>query len=107
MELQDWHMWWKREGARGLRRLLMQDWDPIHVQGVPEAADEYDGYLSQIASRLRAGTTAEALATYLSWVEEEMMDLRGSAESRANATAVAARIIQWYEASTDAWPRRE
>jgi hypothetical protein len=33
-------MWWKRSGARELRQLFMDEWDPIHIRGVPEAADE-------------------------------------------------------------------
>lgn len=55
MELADWHTWWKRSGAPDLRRILMEEWDPIGVRGVPEAADEYDSYLPQIGSRLHDG----------------------------------------------------
>jgi hypothetical protein len=66
-------MWWKRSGARELRQLLMEEWDPIHARGVPEAADEYDGYLHQIVSRLREGAKAEDVAAYLTNVEEVQM----------------------------------
>jgi len=45
-------MWWKRKGQRELRALLMEEWDPIGVSGVAEAADEYDSYLLQLARRL-------------------------------------------------------
>jgi hypothetical protein len=38
----------------------MDEWDPIHVRGVPEAADEYDAYLGQIASRLREGACSSS-----------------------------------------------
>ena len=69
MELADWHMWWKRSGARELRQLLIEEWDPIHVRGVPEAADEYDTYLGQIASLLREGATVEDVAAFLNDVE--------------------------------------
>jgi hypothetical protein len=30
---------------RQIRRVLMEHWDPIGVAGIPEAADEYDGYI--------------------------------------------------------------
>jgi hypothetical protein len=33
---------------RRIRSVLMDDWDPIGVQGVPEAADEYDSYVMPI-----------------------------------------------------------
>ena len=42
-------MWWKRSGARELRQLFMDEWDPIHIRGVPEAADEYT--LTLVGSR--------------------------------------------------------
>jgi hypothetical protein len=58
MDLAESHMWWKRRGARELRRILMEEWDPISVRGIPEAADKYDGYLGPLASRLREGVSA-------------------------------------------------
>ena len=54
MELSDWHMWWKRRGGSGIRRLLMEEWDPIGVKGIPEAADEYDSYRGAVAGMLRS-----------------------------------------------------
>jgi hypothetical protein len=97
MELADWHMWWKRPGARELRQLLMEEWDPIHVRGVPEAADEYDTYLGQIASRLREGATADDVAAFLNDVEEVRMGLGASVASRERNRALAARLRSWYE----------
>ena len=49
MELSDWHMWWKGRGAAGVRYLLISEWDPIGVQGIAEAADEYDSYVASSA----------------------------------------------------------
>ena len=96
MELADWHMWWKRSGARELRRILMDEWDPIGVQGVPEAADEYDSYVGQIGSRLRDNATAEEIASYLTWVEEDRMGLGPSAAARSRNQALAVRLHAWY-----------
>ena len=31
-----------------VRDVLMREWDPIGVSGIPEAADEYDSYLGTI-----------------------------------------------------------
>jgi len=88
-------MWWKRSGARELRQLLMDEWDPIHVRGVPEAADEYDGYLGQIAARLREGATAEDIAA-LDDVEEVQIGLGGSAAARRTNQQFAARLCSWH-----------
>jgi hypothetical protein len=95
-------MWWKRSGARELRQRLIEEWDPIHVRGVPEAADEYDTYLGQIASRLREGATAEDVAAFLNDVEEVQMGLGASAAARRRNQALAARLLSWYEEATAA-----
>jgi hypothetical protein len=49
MDYQEWSDWYKRRGAGRLRRLLMREWDPIGVNGIPSARDEYDDYLRLIA----------------------------------------------------------
>jgi hypothetical protein len=96
MELADWHMWWKRSGARELRRILVEEWDPIGVQGIPEAGDEYDAYLGQIGSRLRDNATAAEIASYLTWVEEDGMGLGSSAAARSRNQVLAAQLQAWY-----------
>jgi hypothetical protein len=90
-------MWWKRSGARELRRILIEEWDPIHIRGVPEAADEYDTYLGPIASRLREGASAEDVAAFLNDVEETQMGLGASAAARRRNQILAARLRSWYE----------
>lgn len=35
MELSAWRAWWKRNGEQELRRLLMEEWDPIGVSDFP------------------------------------------------------------------------
>jgi hypothetical protein len=94
LELQG--QWWKRRGARELRRILMEEWDPIHVNGVPEAADEYDTYLDPLASRLREGAPAEAIADYLTDIEEDRMGLGKSAAARERHRTRAPRLLTWY-----------
>jgi hypothetical protein len=41
-------------------------WDPVGVYGVPEAIDEYDGYVGQVGRLLREGASHEGLADYFS-----------------------------------------
>lgn len=99
MELADWHLWWKRTGARELRRILMEEWDPIGVADIPEAADEYDSYLGQIARRLREGASADEVAAFLHEVETVTMGLGSSAEARSRNEALAVRLREWHAAS--------
>jgi hypothetical protein len=37
-----------REVRRNIRRVLMERWDPIGVNGIPEAQDEYDSYIGGV-----------------------------------------------------------
>ncbi len=58
-----------------IRRVLMNDWDPIGVKDVPEAADEYDMYLSDVCGLIVQGASSSKIAEYLRWVEVERMGL--------------------------------
>jgi hypothetical protein len=58
-----------------IRPVLMEEWDPIGVHDVPEAADEYDGYIGGIYSLLRDGASDERIAQHLSEIETKTMGL--------------------------------
>jgi len=96
MELEEWHRWWKSTGARELRSLLMKEWDPIGVAGVPEAYDEYDSYAGPLARRLREGANARDVAEYLAEVETERMGLPNTADQ---LDEVGVRVLAWYSAA--------
>ena len=50
---------------------------------IPEAADEYDSYLGQIARRLREDAPADEISAFLNEVEEETMGFGSSASARS------------------------
>jgi hypothetical protein len=58
-----------------IRPVLMAEWDPIGVNDVPEAADEYDGYIGGIYALLRDGASDERIAQHLSEIETKTMGL--------------------------------
>jgi hypothetical protein len=58
-----------------IRPVLMEEWDPIGVDDVPEAADEYDGYIGGIYALLRDGASDERIAEHLSEIETKTMGL--------------------------------
>jgi len=99
MELAEWHMWWKRSGARELREILMSEWDPIGVADIPEAQDEYDTYVGQIAERLRKGESGYEIGEYLIWAEGRM-GLRATDEVRERDHELGARLVSWHSAAT-------
>lgn len=58
-----------------IRHVLMAKWDPIGVCGVPEAYDEYDGYLGGVFELLLEHSTRESIAQYLKEIEVARMGL--------------------------------
>jgi hypothetical protein len=68
------------ERARALyekiREVLIKEWDPIGVQALPEAQDEYDGYIPTLYSMLIARRSNQVeVYEYLLWLETEHMGL--------------------------------
>ncbi|MBC2667506.1 hypothetical protein H7F51_18460 [Novosphingobium flavum] len=76
-----------------LKRLLLNDWDPIGVAGMPEAVDEYDAYALHLHGRLVAGASVEAVAEYLNWVVTARMELSGDL---AHDREIASRAVAIY-----------
>lgn len=73
-----------------VRAILMQDWDPIGVAGVPNAADEYDQYVPAIVMILRGRGSVDAVAAHLLQIEKDKMGLTGDA---ARARSVAGKLL--------------
>ena len=82
-----------------LRDIGWRCWDPIALGG-PDgdwtdsaAADEYDGYLLQVARMVRQNEGDDAAAQHLVWAESEHMGLgmRADTLERARATIAAIR----------------
>ena len=70
-------------------------WDPIGVSAVPQARDEYHMYLAQVFSLLKAGKSAEEIATYLDQIVSERMEL---STNHQQSLEVAQVLIEWQEA---------
>jgi hypothetical protein len=60
---------------QGIKDVLLKDWDPIGVQDIPEAQDEYDSYVPTIYSMLITRKPINEVFEYLVWLETEHMGL--------------------------------
>ena len=69
-------------------------WDPIGVSGVPEARDEYAGYVLPVVGLLNSGESAETIAKYLFDVVTDRMGLTGNL---AHDREVAEVLTNWAE----------
>lgn len=64
-----------RQIRQRIRAVLMEDWDPIGVNGIPEAADEYDSYIGDFYEELAGGRSKQKIIERLSYLEGDHMGL--------------------------------
>ena len=69
-------------------------WDPIGISDIPEARDEYYGYLPQVFSLVKNSSSVEEIAEYLSDVEKNRMEL---ITNHKRNLELAELILQWRE----------
>ncbi len=79
-----------RQIQESIRGILLHDWDPIGVQQVPEAQDEYDSYVGGVYRLLASGSSAQEIADHLWRIENETMGL--PALDRAKLIPVAEKL---------------
>jgi hypothetical protein len=60
-----------RNIRRQIRRVLMEYWDPIGVNGIPEAADEYDGYVGDFYEMIVGSRHEKDIIAHLIYLEGE------------------------------------
>jgi hypothetical protein len=65
-----------------IRKVLMDEWDPIGVQGVPEAIDEYDGYIGRFYRILAGNRSKIDLIDCLERIERDEMGVSTSEQTR-------------------------
>jgi hypothetical protein len=75
---------------RSIHAVLLNDWDPIGVQGVPDAENEYDGYSLPIYKILQERRSEAALLDYLKWMLQRM----GLTTSESNLRSVAGKLLE-------------
>lgn len=64
-----------------VRKILMRDWDPIGINDVPAAQDEYDAYASNVVQMLRRDASVDVLYLFLRQIETDHMGLTGDRET--------------------------
>lgn len=77
---------------RAVDEILQYLSDPIGVASVPEARDEYHGYLPHVLEMLKSGSTEGELAEYLGSIPTAGMGL--SANS-GHDRAIARHLLNW------------
>ncbi len=73
-----------------IKDIMLRDWDPIGIQDVREASDEYDSYVPSVYKLLISQKPIHEIFEYLWWVETEHMGLIGDRQ----ATEAIAKKLQ-------------
>lgn len=60
-----------------IQKILLKEWDPIGIQDIPEAQDEYDSYVPDVCKLIQSKKTASEIFDYLWGIETEHMGLSG------------------------------
>ncbi len=74
-----------------LDEILWTDWDPIGVNDVEQARDEYYGYLPHLLRLVLDGAPATQIATYLHGIATKQM---GLSSTLSDHVAVAEKVHQ-------------
>jgi hypothetical protein len=83
-----------RENRTRVREILMRDWDPIGIAGVPEAADEYDPYVGKVYVMLMdERAPADTIAAYLLDVATRNMGLSARTELAERCARAATTLV--------------
>jgi hypothetical protein len=78
-----------------IRRILVEEWNPIGISHYQVIEHEYDNYLSRISTLVTSGKTYREISEYLYQLETLSMGLSGDKE---RCSRVAARLLDSYTA---------
>ena len=73
-----------------IQAILLHDWDPIGVEDIPEAQDEYDSYIGGVYGLLSSGASEQQIIDRLHSIETERMGLRGD---RSRLVTVTRKLL--------------
>ena len=76
-----------RQIQESIRQVLLDAWDPIGVHDVPEAQDEYDGYVGGVYRLLASGPTEKQIVDYLRSIEADAMGLPAADPAAVGSSA--------------------
>jgi len=65
-----------------IRKILVEEWDPIGIEGIREAIDEYDAYIGPLYRMLVDGGTVDEIKNFLADIERSKINIVTSDETR-------------------------
>lgn len=84
-----------REAKLQIRRVLLEEWDPIGIAEDPLAQDEYDGYLGGIYNFLEQNATEAEIVHHLHLTETLNMGMQGQSKEKLLTVAESLKRISF------------
>ena len=84
-----------RKAKQEISRILWEVWDPIGVNKIPGARDEYDSYVNEVFILLDSGASDEQIGKHLLHIASETMGLSGPTLADMMPAVQALRAIQF------------
>jgi hypothetical protein len=75
----------------------MECWDPIGVEGIPGADDEYDSYIPGVVGLLQQTTDPVRVAAYLDRIAAERM---GLSPNHPRSEAAASELVSLFSSKS-------
>jgi hypothetical protein len=75
-------------------------WDPIGINGIPEARDEYTSYAQVVLSLLKRGANIAEISRYLRDIRIVHMGM-GQVGDKSNEEEIAEIVTNWKETIFD------
>jgi len=82
-----------RSVKRQIDRILWEVWDPIGVNKISPARDDYSGYVNGVFQLLTSGASDEEIAQHLLTIVHDRMELKAATVAEMQPTVTALRDI--------------
>jgi hypothetical protein len=82
-----------------IRDILLKEWDPIGINQIPEAQDEYDAYVGEVHRLLSRRASSREIFDYLWWLETQHMALCGDRQRTEKIAERLANLVNEIENS--------
>jgi hypothetical protein len=82
-----------RSVKQQIDRILWEVWDPIGVNKISPARDEYSGYVNGVFQLLTSGVSDEEIAQHLLTIVHDRMELKAATVAEMQPTVTALRAV--------------
>lgn len=71
-----------------MKKVLIEEWDPIGIKNVPDACDEYDAYVISLIDFLKKSDCEKQVFDFLWQIETQHMGLPGDVSHTRHVTNI-------------------